>query len=114
MWREDGAVGIVVEIFRADDEGDFIARFRQKEQAADDCPLGFNRARRLAVEKFADGVVRRCAVFFLPWPLRFDPSIVRLEWERGRMGEGETMTRNRPYFVSPSPYLPLSPSEFSD
>ena len=69
MWREDGAMGVVVEIVRPDEEGDFVARFGQQEQAADDGPLGLDASRRLAIEQLADAVARfsRAAVF-LPWP----------------------------------------------
>ena len=49
-------MGVVVEIFGPDDEGDFVAGFGQQQQAADDGPLGLDAARRLAIEQFADAV----------------------------------------------------------
>jgi len=51
---EDGAMGFVVEVLWPDDERDFVARFREKEQAADYGSLGFDAARRLAIEQLAD------------------------------------------------------------
>ena len=66
---EDRAVGVVVEIFGPDDEGDFVADFGQQQQAADDGPLGLDAARRLAIEQFADAVAGCTArLVFLPWP----------------------------------------------
>ena len=55
---EDCAVGRVVEIFRADNEGHFIARFGKQQQAADDGAFGFDAARRLAIEQFAHALGR--------------------------------------------------------
>ncbi len=65
---EDGAVGGVVEVFGADEEGDFIADFGQQEQAADEGPLSFDAARGLAIEKLADFGGGFCAACDLPWP----------------------------------------------
>ena len=58
MWPKMRAVGVVVEVFGPDDEGDFVARFGQEEQAADDGPLGLDAARRLAIEQLAEAVAR--------------------------------------------------------
>ena len=44
---ENRAVGDIVEIFRPNQEGDFVAGLGQEEQAADNGPLGLNAARRL-------------------------------------------------------------------
>ena len=75
---EDGAVGRVVEVFGADEEGDFVADFGQQEEAADEGPLGFDAARGLAIEKLADFGGGFCARLAIYRGHRFDPSVVCL------------------------------------
>ena len=53
---EDRAVSAVVEVFGPDDESDLITSLGQKEQAADDGPLGLDAAGRLAIKHFADAI----------------------------------------------------------
>ena len=103
--REDAAVGVVVEIFRPDDEGHFVGHFRQEKQAAEHGPLGFEAARRLAVEKLAEAVVRSGALFI------FDRghgsrSVVRRGESIARPILGRCLRRTRIQCVTPRPGWP--------
>jgi len=62
---------VVVKIFRANDERDFVAHFRLIAAGYRDRPLGFNAAGRLAIEQLAHrsrGSGRRGAICGRPWP----------------------------------------------
>jgi hypothetical protein len=57
----DAGVGVVVEIVGPENQGDFVANFGQQEQATEHCPFGFDTARGLAVEHFAERLLRNGA-----------------------------------------------------
>ena len=91
MWPKIVAVGGVVEIVRPNEQGDFVARFGQQEQAADDGPLGLDAARRLAIEQLADGLGAGFGARLLFYRgHRFDPSASK---QTRRQGEGETRSK---------------------
>ena len=50
---EDRAVGVVVEVVRPDDEGDFVEHLGQQQDAAEHGPLGLDVLRELPIEEIA-------------------------------------------------------------
>jgi hypothetical protein len=50
----DAAVRIVVKIFGPHDERDFVANFREQEQASENGPLCLGAPRRLPIEQLPD------------------------------------------------------------